>query len=189
MIVLIAALGGGVVAGLLAGGSLANLDHLSLRLAWAAVLALLLQLVAFSPLGAPLPEDGVAGLHLASYGLLLAFVAANIRRPPIVCFGAGVVLNTLAIVANGGYMPASRAALRLAGLPVSDTPHNNSLLAGSGAHLVALGDVFAVPHGVPFANVFSAGDVLIAVGLAWLIAQTMRETAPALRPVQPIDQS
>ena len=189
MIVLVAALGGGFIAGLLMGGSFANLDRLSLRLAWAAVLALLLQLVAFSPLGAPLPEAGMVAMHLASYALLLAFVVANIRRPPVVCFGAGVVCNVLAIVVNGGYMPARRGALLLAGLPVSDMPHNNSLMAGSGARLVALGDIFAVPHGVPFANVFSVGDVLIACGLAWLIAQTMRGAARVLRPVQPVDQS
>jgi hypothetical protein len=32
-----------------------------------------------------------------------------------------------------------------------------------------LGDVFAVPHGVPFANVFSVGDVLVVAGAAWLV--------------------
>ena len=71
-------------------------------------------------------------------------------------------------------MPASRAALRLAGLPVSAIPHNNSELATSGDHLRFLGDVFALPHSLPLANVFSIGDILIAIGLAWLIAEGMR---------------
>jgi hypothetical protein len=35
-------------------------------------------------------------------------------------------------------------------------------------------DIFAVPAGVPFANVFSIGDVVIAVGIAWAIAASMR---------------
>ncbi len=174
MLVLVVAVAGGLLAGALLGGSFANLERLSLRFAWLVVLALLLQIVAFSPLGSGLSHDTVIAMHIGSYALLLTCVAANIRRPPVMCFGVGVLANAVTIVLNGGYMPASRAALRLAGLPVSSTPHNNSELAGSGAHLAFLGDVFALPHGLPLANVFSVGDILISIGLAWLIADAMR---------------
>ena len=176
MFILVVAVVGGLLAGVLSGGSLASLERLTLRFAWMVVVALLLQIVAFSPLGDWLPHAAVIGLHFASYALLLTCVAANIRRPPIICFGIGVLSNAVTIVVNAGYMPASRAALRLAGLPISSTPHNNSELAGAGAHLAFLGDIFALPHGVPLANIFSVGDVLIAVGLAWLIADGMRVT-------------
>jgi hypothetical protein len=174
--ILVVAVVGGLLAGALSGGSLASLERLTLRFAWMVVVALLLQIVAFSPLGDWLPHAAVIGLHFASYALLLTCVAANIRRPPIICFGIGVLSNAVTIVVNVGYMPASRAALRLAGLPISRIPHNNSELAGRGAHLAFLGDIFALPHGVPLANIFSVGDVLIAVGLAWLIADGMRVT-------------
>jgi len=173
------AVAGGLIAGALLGGSLANLERLTLRFAWLVVLALTLQIVAFSPLGAHLPKTVDVTLHFASYALLLTCVAANLRRPPVMLFGVGVLSNTVAIVINRGYMPASKAALRLAGLPVSAVPHNNSELAGAGAHLTFLGDIFALPHGVPLANIFSVGDVLIAVGLAWLIADAMRRPAAA----------
>jgi hypothetical protein len=126
-----------------------------------------------------LPHLAVIALHIASYGLLLACVAVNLRRPPLMCLGAGLLSNAVTIVANGGYMPASRAALRLAGLPISIQPHNNSVLAGSHTHLAFLGDVFALPHAVPLANIFSVGDILIAVGVAWLIADAMRMPAAA----------
>ena len=181
MLVLVVAVAGGLIAGALLGGSLANLEHLSLRFASLVVLALLLQIVAFSPVGARLPRDVVIGMHIASYALLLTCVAANLRRPPVMCFGLGVLSNAVTIVVNGGYMPASRAALTLAGLPVSNTPHNNSELAGAGAHLAFLGDVFALPHGLPLANVFSVGDILIALGLAWLIAEGMRRAPGQVR--------
>ena len=178
------AVAGGLLAGALLGGSLANLEQLTLRLAWLVVLALALQIVAFSPLGAHFSSTVVVGLHLLSYALLLTCVATNLRRPPVMVFGLGVLSNTLAIVLNHGYMPASRAALRLAGLPVSSVPHNNSELAGASTHLTVLGDIFALPHGVPLANIFSIGDILIAVGLAWLIAEAMRRPAVARpRPV------
>jgi hypothetical protein len=182
--VLVVAVVGGLLAGLLLGGSLAHLERLSLRLGPLVVIALILQLVAFSPLGDRLPGAGVVALHLVSYALLLTFVFANVRRRAVVCFGAGVICNTVAIVVNGGYMPASRAALRFAGLPVATGPHNNSELAGAATRLGFLGDVFALPHAVPLANVFSGGDVLIAVGLAWLIAAGMRgDDAVATAPV------
>jgi hypothetical protein len=177
MFILVVALAGGLLAGALLGGCFANLERLSLRLAWLVVVALLLQIVAFSPLGARLPHLAVIALHIASYGLLLACAAVNLRRPPLMCLGVGLLSNAVTIVANGGYMPASRAALRLAGLPISIQPHNNSVLAGSSTHFAFLGDIFALPHAVPLANIFSVGDILIAVGLAWLIAEAMRQPA------------
>ena len=180
MFVLVVAVVGGLLAGLLLGGSLGNLERLSLRFGPLAVIALALQLVAFSPLGDRLPSAGVVALHLASYALLLTFVVANVRRRAVVCFGIGVISNTVVIVANGGYMPASRAALRLAGLPASAGPHNNSEIAGAATRLGFMSDVFALPHGVPLANVFSVGDVLIALGLAWLIAAGMCRDRAAL---------
>jgi hypothetical protein len=179
MFILVVALAGGLLVGALLGGSFANLERLSLRLAWLVVVALLIQIVAFSPLGARLPHPVVIALHIASYGLLLACVAVNLRRPPLMCLGVGLLSNAVTIVVNGGYMPASRAALRLAGLPVSVQPHNNSELAGPHTHLAFLGDVFALPHAVPLANIFSVGDILIALGVAWLIVEAMRTPAAA----------
>ncbi len=122
MLVLVVAVAGGLLAGALLGGSLANLERLSLRLASLVVLALLLQ-ISLSLVGARLSHDAVIALHIGSYLLFLVCVAANIRRPPVMCFGLGVLSNAVTIVLNGGYMPASRAALRLAGLPVSAIPH------------------------------------------------------------------
>jgi hypothetical protein len=179
MFILVVALAGGLLAGTLLGGSFANLERLSLRLAWLVVIALLLQIVAFSPLGARLPHLAVIALHIASYGLLLACVAVNLRRPPLMCLGVGLLSNAVAIVANRGYMPASRAALRLAGLPISVQPHNNSELARSSTNFAFLGDIFALPHAVPLANIFSVGDIVISVGVAWLIVEAMRRPAAA----------
>ena len=40
--------------------------------------------------------------------------------------------------------------------------------------LAPLTDVFALPSAVPFANVFSVGDVLIAIGVVIVIVAAMR---------------
>ena len=80
------------------------------------------------------------------------------RSSPI---GAGC--NLAAIVANGGAMPADPAALAAAG--VDTAGYTNSVVTADPA-LRPLTDIFAMPAWLPFANVFSIGDVLIGVGVA-----------------------
>ena len=58
-------------------------------------------------------------------------------------------------------MPADPGALDIAGLPPGD--HANSVVLADPA-LRPLTDIFAIPAWLPMANVFSVGDVLIAVG-------------------------
>jgi hypothetical protein len=55
-------------------------------------------------------------------------------------------------------MPASPSALARAGLPATLDRFTNSAAVGDPA-LAALGDVWAIPSGLPLAGVFSAGDV------------------------------
>lgn len=70
-----------------------------------------------------------------------------------------------AIVANGGVMPASDWAVRVAGLAHEADAFSNSRPVEN-ARLWFLGDVFPIPKGWPLANVFSVGDVLLVVGAA-----------------------
>ena len=177
MFVLIAALAAGLVAGYAMGGRLRNIDRMRIRLPWLAIAALGLQFVAFSSLRGSLGSTGVVALHLVSYALLVWFVIVNRQRVGVVVAGAGLLTNLLAITLNGGYMPASRHALDVAGVQFSGATMNNSTVIHAGTRLSFLGDVFAIPEGTILANVFSIGDVLIVVGVAILIATAMR-TAP-----------
>jgi hypothetical protein len=56
---------------------------------------------------------------------------------------------------------------------------SNSQLIGPHTLLPWLGDIFVLPRPVPFANVFSPGDVLIGLGGALFIVRTMRRSLPA----------
>jgi len=143
------------------GGQLFRLLDVQLRCEWAVLLALAAQIVLFSALGEGVPHQLHAPLHLASYALLILFAAANIRIRALAPLLAGLTANALAIAANGGEMPVSRSALAAAGLG-SVGGSNISAQAG---RLRFLGDVFAVPHELPLANVFSVGDILIALGM------------------------
>ena len=155
-------------------------------------LSLAIQLVIFTPLAARLPAEWIAPLHLASYALLLAFLLVNLRVPAFWLVGFGVMSNLLAISLNHGRMPVTAAAWKAAGgdpTLLTDGMANNNVLAGPGTHLGWLGDVFALPHQIPFAAVISIGDVLVVLGAAAFVyhacaPHTNRPPGRLLAPLQ-----
>jgi hypothetical protein len=148
----------------LAGGRLGALVELPLRRVWAIYAALGLAVLGVGVSGLP---DGLRSLLLvAAYPVGAVFLAANRRVPGMALTALGAALNLLAITANGGVMPASPAALAAAGLPVHEPGFQSSTVVDD-PRLAFLGDVFAIPASWPLSNVFSVGDVLIGVGLAW----------------------
>ena len=167
------ALVAGIAIGALLGGRLERLESLRLRWIWLALAGLVVQLVLFSPLmpGALAQSAGPA-LYVASTVAALAFVARNLRVPGLAIVALGAASNLAVIVANGGTMPASRAALEAVGRAGIGGYANSRELASP--LLAPLGDVFALPAWLPLANVFSIGDVLIGIGIAILVAAAMR---------------
>ena len=161
----------GLLIGFLLGGRLGSIAETQFRWGWLAILALAIQLVLFSPLGSGL-GDTARWTYVASTALVVIVVLANLRVPglPIVLLGA--LSNMAAIVANGGSMPASPAALAALGGSVH-TGTTNSVVLEHPA-LEPLTDIFAMPAWIPFANIFSIGDVLIAIGVAVALAVAMR---------------
>jgi hypothetical protein len=147
-----------------AGGSLSALGAVRLRMTPAIFGALAIQvaIVSVVPGGSPWLHRA---LHIGSYALAGVFVVANRRLAGMRLLGLGATLNLVAILANNGVMPASRSALRAAGRLTSSTDFLNSA-AVAHPHLLFLGDILAVPRSVPLANVYSIGDVCIAIGVA-----------------------
>ena len=149
----------------LAGGRLGALVEVRLRRVWAIFAALGLEIVAIDLPGL---SDGLrAALMVVAYPLLAVFLAANWRLPGMPLVALGGALNLLAISVNGGVMPASPSALAGAGLDLEPGFQNSTVLADP--RLAFLGDVFYIPASWPLSNVFSVGDVLIALGVAWAL--------------------
>lgn len=167
----------GLVVGRLAGGRLTNLGSMRLRWLPLALIGLGVQVVLFSDLGASIAGDLTPLVYVASTGLVLAAVVVNLRVPGLALVAVGAGLNLAAILANGGSMPASADALRSLGMPVEDA--TNSVVVADPA-LAFLTDIFAMPSWLPFANVFSLGDVLIGVGIAVAIVAGMRRPTTAV---------
>ncbi len=135
-----------------------------------------MQVVQFDRVGGALVGDAGPALYVASTAVVLAVVLRNIRLTGLPIVAAGAALNLAAIIANGGYMPADPGALAAAGLRPAEGATNSVVLAQPA--LAPLTDVFGLPSGVPFANVFSVGDVLIGLGVAVAIASAMRTARP-----------
>jgi Family of unknown function (DUF5317) len=162
----------GVLAGVAAGGRIERLATIQFRFAWLVIVALVIQVIVFSPISDSLPEGVARVLYLGSTAAVALAVVANRRLRGLGLVAIGAALNLAAIVANGGAMPAKPEALATAGIAIG--AHTNSVAAARPA-LEPLTDVFALPAWVPLANVFSVGDVLIASGIAWAIAAAMRD--------------
>jgi hypothetical protein len=56
--------------------------------------------------------------------------------------------------------------------------YTNSALSDERTLLPWLGDVFVLPRPLPFANVFSIGDVLIGLGAVWFLVRAMHRRVP-----------
>ena len=151
----------GLSLALVLGGKPSRLADVRFRASWTVLLSLGVQVVLFSQLGAGLSQSARGVLHIATYGLLLTFAAANIRIVALVPVLIGVALNAIAITANGGVMPLSTSAAQAAG--IDETQGGN--VSSQAEHLRFLGDVFALPKELPLANTFSIGDILIGLGV------------------------
>jgi hypothetical protein len=152
----------------LLGGTLRALADLRLRAIWLFFVAFGLQVVAF-PFGFLPWETGETPakvLWLASYACLVAAALLNraVRGVPLVALG--LLLNLSAIVANEGQMPVLPSARDASGH--SYLSEANSV-ADADPALGWLVDRWAAPDWVPLANVFSVGDVVIAVGAFVLV--------------------
>ena len=169
----------GLVAIRLGGGDLSRLNHLRLRWWPLAVGAVVTQvgIISLWPTGW---RAGHLAVNLATYAAIGGFLWANRRIPWLWILALGVASNTLAIVLNGGVMPASSWALAVAGRQASAGFSNSAVV--SHARVQFLGDIFPTPSWLPLHNVASIGDVLIVAGALLVVAtqtRVHRQSAPA----------
>ncbi len=173
---LLAGIALGLILGLIAGGSFANMA--ATRLRWPALIfsAVILRFASEAALGVGV--EAVDQFRLAIFGgafaLLLIGIWANRRLPGMGPVFAGVLLNAVAIVVNRGYMIVWEPALTAAGLTPADMTPFYKLLAVPVTdpqfllQAGPLGDVIPLPIPI-IATVASVGDLFIATGLAFLV--------------------
>ena len=162
----------GLILGALASGRMDGLLGLGFRWAPLAVGGLLVQIVLFSAFGDRLAGDLGPAIYVLSTLAVFVAVARNWRLTGMIVVAAGALSNLIAITANGGFMPAAQEALDIAGFG-GPGDHTNSVVLANPA-VRPLTDIYALPAGVPLANVFSVGDILIGLGIVIVIVAAMR---------------
>jgi hypothetical protein len=159
--------------------ALNRIAALPLRFAWILLLAIILQIPLLrAPAVSPHELRLQQALLLLSYLLLVAFVILNRRNPGIRVVGAGLGLNLLAILANGGFMPVTAQTL------VRINPGSQLQDWSAGMHYPGSKDVIRLPQEIyfwvfsdllvlpspfPLPTAFSLGDLVIAVGIIWTL--------------------
>lgn len=145
------------------GGSLTNLASTTFE--WVGVLLAALVLQVAADLFAP-NDISSTGLLVVTYLVVAAFVLRNRKLPGILIAVVGLAMNILVISLNGA-MPVSRWAADIAGGgSVGDEMGIKHEIAGSETDLAFLGDVIPIPE---TGRVISAGDVVLAAGIAVLV--------------------
>ena len=174
----------GLVVGTVLGGRVLALSAISFRWAPLILVGFLAQVVLFSD--AVAQSVGAAGppLYVATTLLVGAAVVRNLRIPGMPLIVLGAACNMAAILANDGFMPATPDALAALGKSAPTIYSNSAVVAQPALELLI--DRFALPPWLPFANVFSVGDVLLGIGIVTLIVVTMvrgrTSKAPRLEP-------
>jgi hypothetical protein len=170
------ALVGAVGAGYALGGRWSAITSIRLRWRRLVVAAVLAQaggsLVGVLGVGDP-RRAYVVGLAVSA-GCAAVFCACNLRVSGVPLVTLGLVSNAVVVAANGA-MPVSIVAALHARVPIVDIAagrDDRHEIAGLDTTWRSLGDVIPVPLPVR-PEVVSPGDVLVAAGLAELVAVGM----------------
>lgn len=151
-----------------------------LRYLWLVFVAFLPQFMAiYLPFTRQRTPDWLAASSvLTSQIILLVFAWLNRRLLGMSILILGSALNLATMMANGGFMPispqtASRLVPQEVLLDISPGDRfgtKDILLLPKNTHLEWLADRFLPPTWSPYQVAFSLGDVLIAIGVFWLLA-------------------
>lgn len=169
-----------LILGLASGGSIKKLLDLKIRgivlLIASVFMSLLPQIHAPGAFLMGYGEPAAITVAVLRYGFLLAFAVLNYRNAAVCIIGAGGILNFAAMLANGGRMPVTLAALGVKTKDISVTLLKNGKilnykLADANTRLLPICDVI---HAKGFYTYFlSFGDILISIGIFILIIKLM----------------
>jgi hypothetical protein len=172
-----------ILLALLQGGSLRHIATLPVRSMPLIVASLAIQVVIYFPglRDSALARQGGAAIYIGALTLVLMGVVGNRHLGKAVWVVlAGLVLNMVVIVANGGHMPTNAAAMRSVRgsaqvqMLAAHRQYANVQLANRSSRLLPLSDIFPLPMPFGHGNVFSVGDILIVAGAAGLAYSATR---------------
>lgn len=176
LVILLLTLVVSVVVGLAIGGKIASLADL--RMTGTAFLYVAL-VIGLAPLLFRLPPFASHATVVIAYGLVAVFLLSNLLRTSSqIQASIGILLigwsaNAIVMAANGA-MPLSTWAYRISGQTEAPTPGEGGFfkieLANDSTKLKFLGDVIPL---APIHQVVSIGDIILMVGVGFVVVTTM----------------
>lgn len=183
-------IGLGLISGALAHGSLKGLKEIHLHVIWVLFASLVIALL---PLFSDRINEHRRVIQIVAFAGVLVFLVVNIVksrgevRAGFLVVGLGWALNFIVIAANGG-MPLSRWAYANSGqtdrITIGKGGFYRIVQGGPHTKLFRLGDVIPLKG---YRIVLSIGDILMILGIAFVIAaamRTVRRGTPAEQPAQ-----
>jgi len=172
-------LGASLIYGLLRRGKISGIGDIVIKKMDFFIAAFLVQLGLWNLSDKfPIIMEYRAYIHFLVYLLLFIGLWYNRDSKYFRIIALGVFLNFIVIFANGGRMPVSIEALKAAGLthlipPLVEDKITTHQVLTSSTRLKFLADVLVLPKPYPLPKAFSVGDLLMAIGMFWLITDAM----------------
>ena len=173
--------------GFIRRGSLHRLGEAPLRYSYLFLLPIVIFAGVYTAAGVSGDLRWVPYVRVANIGQYMVLVIAillNLRIRHMWMAGVGTFLNFLAVAANGGVMPISEKAIRIAGLtellsPERTTRFVRHAIMTPETRLKLLTDVIPIPaQSIVFSEVVSIGDVMIAIAVFIIVQVYMCAPAP-----------
>jgi len=182
----------GLILGKLRSGSFKNLGRFALKLPVILIIGFLgyvvTSLLVF--FGNDFVVENLLYLKIGIYLLLFVVLFFNLQYRSVWLILFGTLSNFTAIVLNDGRMPLDPEALEQAGMVSMETSlqagtlHNYINIEAVEGFTANLGKFLATPEIYPFSQVFSPGDVFIAVGVFFLVQRAMTKVTSRFRSVR-----
>ena len=166
------------------GGRASDLTHVQVKWGWLAPLAFLMQayLIFFPAERAGDVLSPRSLLLVASQVLLFVVIWQNRHLSGIKVIGLGLLLNSLVMVLNGGFMPITPETLVQIGYDGNASQLETGYIVGRTKNVVAepgeaslwfLSDVMVIPRPFPIPTALSLGDLLIVLGVFFFLREAM----------------
>lgn len=171
----------GIIVGIIRGGKFKRLSTSLLRLSWVIFLAFALQLgiAIMISLGHPFFIQYRMILYVIAYLLLFIALFFNMQFKCMWLIMIGAIANFAAIMLNGGSMPIDMKLVEANGfqnmlksIKMGALPQYIPL-EKTGKYIGYLGKRLSMPDLYPIKQIFSIGDLFIALGVFFLIQKLM----------------
>ncbi|WP_152640007.1 DUF5317 domain-containing protein [Clostridium aceticum] len=171
----------GLIIGKIRGGQFKRLGTTTLRFSWIILLAFSLRLAVsvMISLGQPLVIQYRMIFYLLSYSILFIALFFNMHFKCMWLIAIGSITNFLAILLNKGSMPINMTTLENFGFSNMMTSIELGALPQyipmeeAALYSIYLGKGLSMPSIYPLKQIFSIGDLLMAVGIFFLVQHMM----------------